>query len=474
MADVITPFVLSGGSGTRLWPLSRRAYPKQFIKDIAGETSLLQQTCRRLDDRMFTAPTVLANVEHRFLVAEQLRELNLAPEAIVLEPVGRNTAPAIATAALMAAERDENALMIVLPSDHVISDAEGFRQSIRAGTGAAKAGHIVIFGVRPTAPETGFGYIETRSGDTPVAEVAAFTEKPTRKTAEGYVASGRHYWNAGMFLGAARTFLQEFETHAPHILDHCRAALDSAVPDLDFLRLDKAAFEQADGISFDYAVMEKVSGVKCVPLQTEWSDLGSWPAIWDIADKDPNGNVTTGDVLLYETSNSYVHSTEGTCLSLIGLDGYFAVATRDAVLVAPKDRAQDVKHIVSRLMQDDQEKVINHMRVYRPWGWYEGLSSGVRFQVKCLSIKPGARLSLQSHHHRAEHWIIVSGSVKVTIDGETRLLAENQSTYIPIGSTHRLENPGKIQALLIEVQSGAYLGEDDIVRYEDSYGRTSE
>lgn len=469
----VYPVILSGGSGTRLWPLSREAYPKQFL-DLFGEHSLFQQTSKRLNDPLFTAPIILTNQDHRFLVAEQMREVGISPEAIVLEPVGRNTAPAALIAALMALRQDDNNLVLLLPSDHVVSDNQGFVRSVRLGINAAKAGHFVTFGVRPATPETGYGYIETVPGGAEVLDVARFVEKPSRKKAESYMDSGLFYWNSGIFLAAAKSVIEAFEIHAPQMLEHCQAALDQAENDLDFLRLDKETYARCENISLDYAIMEKISGIKCVPLETGWNDLGAWPALWDIMDKDSNGNVTTGDVILHDTTNSYVHCADGACLSLIGLDNVIAVATADAILMAPKERAQDVSHVVKHLRAEGREEVVDHTRVYRPWGWYERLSIGARFQVKCLMVKPGAKLSLQSHHHRAEHWVVVSGTAEVTLDGKVFLLSENESTYIPIGTKHRLGNPGKVPALLIEVQSGSYLKEDDIVRYEDDFGREKE
>lgn len=471
----IHPFVLSGGSGTRLWPLSRKAYPKQFLP-LEGERSLLQQSCLRVNDPVFAAPSILCNHEHRFLVAEQMRILDQGDARIVLEPVARNTAPAALIAALLTAEQDEDGLALLMPSDHVMSSAEGFVASIKKGVEAANGGKIVTFGVRPDSPETGYGYIETENintenADTVLLNVSRFVEKPNQEKAEQYLAAGNFFWNAGIFLYSAKAMVAAFETHAPDMLAHCRQALAQAKADLNFLRLDEQAFAQCENISIDYAIIEKSNNISCVPLETGWNDLGAWSALWDIGEKDSDGNITKGDVLLHDTTNSYVHSDPDTCLSLIGLDDVIAVSTRDAVLVAPKAKAQDVKHIVDKLQAEGRDEHIYHKRVYRPWGWYESLAMGPRYQVKCLMVKPGVQLSLQSHHHRAEHWIVVSGTVNVTVDDDVSMLTENQSTYIPIGSKHRLGNPGKVPALLIEVQSGAYLGEDDIVRYEDDFDR---
>lgn len=466
----IHPVILSGGSGTRLWPLSRQACPKQFL-DLVGEGSLLQQTCRRLAGALFAAPVVLGNHEHRFLIAEQMREAGTQPAAIVLEPTARNTAPAAAVAALMAAREDPGRLVLLAPSDHVIAGHDGFLASMRAGVAAAQAGRIVTFGVRPDAAETGYGYIEAGGGTDGVLDVRRFVEKPPRATAEALVGQGNVYWNSGMFLFAARTLLDAFAAHRPELLAACEAALARAVRDLDFLRLDEAAYATCDSISLDHALMEKAGNTSCVPLAAEWSDLGTWPAVWQLANKDADGNAGRGDVILMDSRNSYAHSADGACLALVGLDNVMAIATRDAILVAARDRAQETRALVDRLAAQGRREAFAHTRVYRPWGWYEGLDRGPRFQVKRLMVRPGAQLSLQRHVHRAEHWTVVSGTAEVTLDGRTFLLSENESTYIPIGARHRLANPGKVPAMLVEVQSGAYLEEDDIVRFEDDYGR---
>ncbi len=467
---MIHPFILSGGSGTRLWPLSRQAYPKQFLS-LVGELSLMQQTCQRLTAPVFSPPSVLGNNDHRFIIAEQLQEIGITPADIVLEPVGRNTAPAAIIAALMAARDNPDNLILLLPSDHIIEDRDSFATTISHGIEPAKNGQIITFGITPTSPETGYGYIQTAKANSTVKKVVRFVEKPTTKKARAYLDDGQYLWNAGIFLFSAKTLISAFESYAPDILKACKEALGKAHSDLDFLRLDEAAYATCNSISLDYAIMEKADNIACIPLKTPWSDLGTWPALYDIVESDNQGNVLKGDIILHETTNSYVHSADGACLSLVGLDNVIAVATKDAILLAAKDRAQDVKQIVDRLTEQGRTEAVNHSRVYRPWGWYERLSMGERFQVKCLMVKPGARLSLQSHFHRAEHWVVVSGTAEVTVGDKVFLLSENESTYIPIGTKHRLANPGKVPARLIEVQSGTYLEEDDIVRFEDDYAR---
>ena len=466
----VFPVILSGGSGTRLWPLSRQAYPKQFL-NLAGDGSLLQQTCRRLADPLFADPVILGNHEHRFLIAEQMQETGRNAAAIVLEPMARNTAPAAAIAALMAAREDPERLVLLMPSDHVIEDAAGFTHSVKAGIAAARADRIITFGVRPETPETGYGYLETGNERDGVFAVARFIEKPDRARAERFLEQGNFYWNAGIFLFSARALIAAFEAYQPAMLAACRASLEGAVHDLDFLRLAAEAYGECENISLDYAVMERAEGVGCVPLEAQWSALGAWSAVWELTNKDAQGNVARGDVMLLDTSNSYAHSTDGACLTLVGLDNVMAIATKDAILVTSRERAQDTRMVVEKLIASGRSEALNHTRIYRPWGWFEGLDRGKRFQVKCLMVKPGAQISLQCHFHRAEHWTVVSGTVEVTLDEETFLLAENQSAYIPIGARHRLTNPGKVPALLVEVQSGTYLGEDDIVRFQDDYGR---
>ena len=467
---MLHPFILSGGSGSRLWPLSRKTYPKQFI-NLISENSLIQETCLRLQGDDFAAPSFLTNNDHRFLVAEQTRALGITPDKIILEPVGRNTAPAALVAALYSAQHDPNRLVLLLPSDHMVSDNEQFRKTIMQGKEIAQSGHLVTYGIAPDSPETGYGYIEAAAGSDFSKDVVRFVEKPSLEKAEEYIANGNFYWNAGIFLYSAKAMISAFETYAPDILASCQEALGKSHTDLDFLRLEEKAYATSPDISLDYAIMEKASGIKTIPLDTGWNDLGAWPAIWSVLEKDENGNAGRGDTFFLDSNNSFAHSEDGAQLSVVGLDNVFAIATRDAVIVASKDRAQKVKDVVDALKNMGREEAVQHSRVYRPWGWYEGISKADRYQVKRIMVSPGAQLSLQSHFHRSEHWIVVKGTLEVTIEDSVTLLSENQSTYIPLGKTHRLANPGKLPAYLIEVQSGSYLGEDDIVRYEDIYGR---
>ena len=473
----ILPVILAGGVGTRLWPVSRKAYPKQFI-NLVRDSSLYQQSVMRVAHEGFYAPLVLVNEVHRFLAAEQLREHAIDPMALLLEPSARNTAPAALVSALYAKhEHGGDTLILLQPSDHLILDEAAFRDSIRDGVRAAESGDIVTFGIKPDRPETGYGYIETRgnsSADTPALEVLRFVEKPDQPTAETYLARGNFYWNAGIFMTSADTMITAFQAHAPQLLAPCEAAVASAQDDLDFVRLDQDAFDKADSISIDYAVMEHATNIRCVPLKSDWSDLGAWSALHEAMDKDATGNAGAGDVKFQDSENCLAFSEDGASLSLVGMKNCIAIATKDAVLITEQGRSQDVSKLVKQLDSEGRRETVYHRRVYRPWGWFEGLSDGDRFQVKSLRVNPGATLSLQSHHHRAEHWVVVSGTAEVTVDGAVTLLTENQSTYIPLGAVHRLANPGKLPALLIEVQSGGYLGEDDIVRYDDVYGRKGE
>ncbi len=474
---MLTPVILSGGAGTRLWPLSRELYPKQLLA-LTGERTMLQQTALRLSGLAATGPIVVCNEAHRFLVAEQLRQLRIEPRAMVLEPFGRNTAPAIALAALAAlkaSEGDAAALdpaLLVLPADHVIRDVPAFQKAVRVALAAMENGKLVTFGIVPTAPETGYGYIQRGApGDTAGAHrIARFVEKPDLQRAQGFVKSGEYFWNSGMFLFRASHYLQQLERLAAPIARACRAAFDNAKADLDFIRIDPKAFELCPGDSIDYAVMEKTSDALVVPLDAGWSDVGSWSALHEASEADGHRNVTRGDVISEDTEGCYLYA-ESRLVAAVGLCDHVVVETKDAVLVAPRNRVQDVKKLVARLKEAGRYEHSLHREVFRPWGSYDSIENGERFQVKRLKVKPGATLSLQMHHHRAEHWIVVSGTARITRGEEVFLLEENQSTYIPIGVKHRIENPGMIPLHIIEVQSGSYLGEDDIVRFDDRYGR---
>lgn len=464
------PVILSGGSGTRLWPLSREAYPKQFLP-LVGKDTMLQATWQRIAPLASAAPMVVANEEHRFMVAEQLRQIDCAPSAILLEPVGRNTAPAIAVAALQAMAEGADPLLLVLPSDHVIANPAAFQAAVRQAEPAASQGRLVTFGIVPSGPETGYGYIRAGAALADgVRSVVQFVEKPDEPTARGYVASGEYFWNSGMFLFRASVFLAELARQQPAMLTACRAALAGATRDADFVRLDKAAFAACPSDSIDYAMMEHTDAAAVLPIDVGWNDLGSWSALWEVAEQDGNGNAHHGDVLAQDCRNTLAWG-DGRLVALLGLEDVVVVDTADAVLVAHKDRVQDVKGIVATLKAAGRNEPNCHRKVYRPWGSYDSIDVGGRFQVKRITVKPGASLSLQMHHHRAEHWIIVSGTGRITRGEETLTLTENQSTYIPLGVKHRLENPGRLPLELIEVQSGSYLGEDDIVRFEDVYGR---
>ena len=466
MNDLL-PVILSGGSGTRLWPLSRESYPKQFLP-LTGELTMLQATWHRVAPIAGRAPLVVANEEHRFVAAEQLQQVGADPQAILLEPVGRNTAPAIAIAALEATRDGDDAILLVLPSDHVISDEQAFQDSVRRALPAATAGKLVTFGIVPSAPETGYGYIKAGAGED-VRVVERFVEKPDVATAQGYIASGEYFWNSGMFLFKASRYLDELRKFNPQILDATTRAWKQGKRDADFVRLDKTAFSAVPSDSIDYAVMEKTADAALVPLDAGWSDVGSWTALRDVSPQDHGGNAHHGDVIAVDCRNTYAYGER--LIALVGLDDVIVVETADAVLVGKGERMQEVKEIVARIKREKRSEATWHRKVYRPWGAYDSIDNGQRFQVKRITVKPGATLSLQMHHHRAEHWIVVSGTAEVTRGEEVILLTENQSTYIPLGVTHRLKNPGKLPLELIEVQSGSYLGEDDIVRFEDTYGR---
>jgi mannose-1-phosphate guanylyltransferase/mannose-6-phosphate isomerase len=470
---MIHPVILSGGTGTRLWPLSRAAYPKQ-IMPLVADISLLQATVKRVGDpARFAAPLLICNDDHRFLVAEQLRQLAVAPRAIVLEPVGRNTAPAAAAAALILGEADPAALLLMLPSDHHIGAPDRFLAAVATALPAAAAGRLVTFGIAATRPETGYGYIKRGRA---LAEapgcfaVERFVEKPDLATAESYVADGGYAWNGGMFLFRADRLLAEIQRFEPALFAAVRKAVAAAKRDLDFLRLDPAAFGAAADRSIDYAVMERTDQAALVPVEMGWTDVGSWSALWEVAPKDEAGNALIGDVIAVDLKNCYVRG-DGRLVAAVGLENVILVDTDDAVLAVHRDHAQDIKRIVDTLKQRNRREHLHHRRVYRPWGSYESVDNGDRHQVKRIIVKPGARLSLQKHAQRAEHWVVVAGSARVTRDDQVFDLQENQSTYIPLGAVHRLENPGEVPLHLIEVQSGGYLGEDDIVRIEDSYGR---
>jgi len=468
---MLIPVILSGGAGTRLWPLSRELYPKQLLA-LTSQRTMIQDTALRLKGLDAAAPVIVCNDAHRFLVAEQLRLIGIEPRAIVLEPVGRNTAPAIALAALAALKDSgaEDPILLVLPADHVIRDVAAFQMAAVAALTAAEQGRLVTFGVVPRAPETGYGYIKRAEALGPVYRIGQFVEKPNATRAAQFVESGEYYWNSGMFVFRARRYLEELERLAPAIAAACRKAFEGAKSDLDFTRIDPKAFASCPSDSIDYAVMEKTKDAVVVPLDAGWSDVGSWASLHAASDADASGNVAHGDVLVEDSTDCYLHS-ESRLVAAVGLKDHVVVETKDAVLVAPKDRVQDVKSLVGRLKELGRYEHSLHREVFRPWGSYDSLENGNRFQVKRLSVKPGAQLSLQMHHHRAEHWVVVSGTARITRGDETFILEENQSTYIPIGVKHRIENPGKITLQVIEVQSGSYLGEDDIVRFEDRYGR---
>lgn len=469
-ARAIHPVILSGGKGQRLWPLSRALYPKQLLC-LHGERSMLQETALRLSGGGFAPPLMVCNEDHRFIIAEQLRQAGCPARGILLEPAARNTAPAATVAALLLAEEDPSALLLVTPSDHVIRRPQAFLEAVAKAAPAAEAGGLVCFGIEPTHPETGYGYIRAGSGSphAGVAHVASFTEKPDAATAEAWLAEGGYLWNGGMFLFRADTWLAEVGRFAPTVLDVCRLAVAERRSDLDFLRLGDG-FAEAPSAAIDTAVMERTDRALVVPVDMDWSDVGAWSALWDIGDRDDAGNLVVGDVVAEDSHNSYLRS-QGRLLATLGVENLVVVATDDAVLVADRSRAQDVGKVVARLGALGRSEGTAHLTEHRPWGTFRCLSVGDRYQVKLITVKPGETLSLQMHYHRAEHWIVVVGTAQVTRGEETFLLHENQSTYIPLGETHRLENPGKLPLVLIEVQSGAYLGEDDIVRFQDDYNR---
>lgn len=474
--DMIHPILLCGGSGTRLWPLSRKSYPKQFAK-LMGDESLFQASARRLSGDGFAAPVIVTGDPFRFIVTEQLAQVEQAAMGILIEPQGRNTAPAVLAAALWVAKTDSSALMLVAPSDHVIPDTAAFSSTVQAAVPRAQAGDLVTFGITPTRPETGYGYLELAAGaDTAAASpqsLARFVEKPDTGRATEMLAAGNFLWNAGIFLFTAEAIIAAYRAHAPQMLEVVTTALADADADLGFTRLDPTAWGKADDISIDYAIMEKAENLAVMPFSAGWSDLGGWDAVWMESGPDAQGNVCSDNATAIDCADTLLRSeTEGLQLVGIGLENIIAIAMGDAVLVADKSQAQRVKEAVDALKTQGSSQAVQLPRDYRPWGWYESLVIGGRFQVKRIVVNPGAALSLQSHHHRSEHWIVVEGTAKVTVDADVKLISENQSVYIPLGAVHRMENPGKVPMVLIEVQTGSYLGEDDIIRYEDVYARS--
>ncbi len=474
---MILPVILSGGAGTRLWPMSRELYPKQLLP-LASDKTMLQETIFRLaglDD--LAAPLIVCNEAHRFMVAEQVRQLGQEPAGIILEPCGRNTAPAVALAALNARQNNEDPLLLVLPADHLIADVEEFQRVVALATEQAAEGKLITFGIVPTAPETGYGYIRadrtrplSETNDSLAYPVAQFVEKPNLETAEQYLTSGDYYWNSGMFMFRASRYLEELSRFRPDILAACEQAMGAVKADLDFMRIEEDDFAACPSDSIDYAVMEKTDQALVFPLAAGWNDIGAWSALWDVKPQDDQGNVVIGDVLTKDTDNCYLQASNR-LVATVGVKDLVVVETSDAVLVAERDQVQNVKAIVEQLKDQDRGEALLHRRVNRPWGAYEGIDMGERHQVKRITVTPGASLSLQKHHHRAEHWIVVKGTAEVTCGEKVLTLTENQSTYIPLGEVHRLANPGCIPLEIIEVQSGSYLGEDDIVRLEDVYGR---
>lgn len=468
---MIVPVIMAGGTGSRLWPLSRQLHPKQFLK-LCGDSTLLQQTLARLSGLDTSAPLIICNEDHRFLVAEQIRQLKLQGVSILLEPVGKNTAPAIALAAFQASQGEQDPVLLVLAADHYIAHESGFHDAVNAAKQLVEQNKLITFGIRPTHAETGYGYIQRGIAFSQEGyQVARFVEKPDLESAETYLQSGDYYWNSGMFMFKASVYLKALSQFRPDILEACQKAWQKGQKDMDFFRVDEETFAGCPEDSIDYAVMEKTAHAAVIPMDAGWSDIGSWSALWDIAYKDEQGNVCKGDVLALETSNSFIQA-EHKLVATVGVDNLIVVETKDAVLVVNKDKVQDVKKVVDIIKKNGRHEHINHREVYRPWGVYDAVEVGKRYQVKRITVKPGAKLSVQMHHHRAEHWVVVSGTAKVTKGDQIFLVTENESIFIPIGEIHALENPGKISLELIEVQSGSYLGEDDIVRFEDQFGRS--
>lgn len=472
MSAHVHPVILSGGSGTRLWPLSRKAYPKQFLA-LRGNDTLLQETAQRVGGNAFHDPIVVCNNDHRFIVAEQLREVGVKPRSILLEPVGRNTAPAIAAAALHLEQVNEDALMLVLPSDHIVQRPDEFRDAVELGSSLAADGALVTFGIKPTRAETGYGYVEKgkpHNGDNRAFRIASFREKPDAATAEAFFEGGHHLWNSGMFLFSARKLLEELRTHAPAIVECCLSAIRDAKDDLDFTRLSEGPFARCPSLPIDKAVMERTGAGVVIPVDMGWSDIGAWSALWEMENKDEDGNVAQGPVVTERTKNCYIRSN-GALVATVDVEDLAIVATDDAIMVSRLNSATGLTDLVAALEKNGRQEHVQHSTVYRPWGSYQCVVVGPRFQVKQIVVKPGEKLSVQMHFHRAEHWVVVQGTARVHRNGESYVVSENQSTYIALGETHSLENPGKVPLRLIEVQSGSYLGEDDIVRFEDQYGR---
>jgi len=467
---MILPVIMAGGTGSRLWPLSRELYPKQFL-NLAGSESMLQATVTRLNGLEHQAPLFICNEEHRFIVAEQLRLAGQSFSGIILEPEGRNTAPAIALAAIHALSQGTDPLLLVLAADHVISDVAAFHAAIKQAIVSAELGNLVTFGIVPTHPEMGYGYIKAEKTSEEAFPITSFVEKPDIQTAQHYVDSGDYYWNSGMFLFRASRYLEELHKYQPTIHTQCVKAMASTTLNMDFIRINHEAFKACPNDSIDYAVMEKTDSAVVVPMNAGWNDIGSWSALWDIFEKDEQGNVHQGDIINVSSRNCYVRA-EDKLVVTIGLDNVVVVDTKDAILIAAKDSVQKVKQVVAKIKAQGRNEAKLHREVYRPWGKYDSIDQGLRYQVKRITVKPGEKLSLQMHHHRAEHWVVVSGTARVTKGETTFLLTEDQSTYIPVGVVHALENPGKVSLEMIEIQSGSYLGEDDIVRYEDRYGRS--